>query len=362
MTCKQASTLAVHPKACQNARHVAASNGSLGCLYSKVGSLLLSLRLEMPSITDSRSLAAGMNGGLSLACIGHARPAASALTGTGNAQPLQSQKDITEEPQPTIHRHIPNVALCPDSCCEQLQPRHQPSSKHSGCNGECGQSQDKSAREQRCQWRAESAAQASGATRQARDAHHDSQAEEQQLCDQHKPADMTSGVDVTVEDASTTSPCNCRDLQQASIAVPLLQLPHPSAGETMISDETPQEAMQQQQAKPVSVTEGHRRGVLGRTLQVFGGASVSGLTEHASGAAAGRTERTQRAQCRRLAERAALQWEPERSTADSPPSRQRADSSFKRQNSSELDGSQGAAWGLATMLQVRDCLQSRLQQ
>ena len=121
----------------------------------------------------------------------------------------------------------------------------------------------------------------------------------------------------------------------------------------MISDETPQEAMQHQQAKPVPVTERHRRGVLEQTLQATGGASVSGLTEHASGAAAGRAEQAQR---RRLAEKAALQWEPERSTADSPPSRQRAGSSFMRQNSSELDGSQGAAWGLATMLQVRDCL------
>ena len=124
----------------------------------------------------------------------------------------------------------------------------------------------------------------------------------------------------------------------------------------MISDETPQEAMQRQQAKPVLVTEGHRGGVLERTLQATGGVSVSGLTKHASGAAAGRTERAQRAQRRRLAEKAASQWEPERSTADSPPSRQRADCSFMRQNSSELDGSQGAAWGLATMLQVRDCL------
>ena len=311
----------------------------------------------MPSVLDSLSPAAGMKGGLSPACIDHAKPAVSALTGSGNAQPLQSQKDITEEPQPTV----PNGAPCPDSCCEQLQPRHQPSSKHSGCNGECGQSQDKSAREQRCEWRADSAAQASGATGQARDTHHDSQPEEQQLCDQHRPADMTSGVDVTVEDANLTSPCNCRDLQQASIPVPLLQPPHPSAGETMISDETPQDAIEQQQVKPVSVTEGPRRGVLERTLQATGGASVSGLTEHASSAAAGRTERAQRAQRRRLAERAASQWEPERSTADSPPSRQRADWPLTRQNSSELDGSQGAAWGLASMLQVRDCLQSRLQ-
>ena len=293
-----------------------------------------------------------MNSGLSLACIGHAKPAASALTGTGNAQPLQSQEDITEKPQPTV----PTGAPCLDSCCEQLQPPHHPSSKHSGCNGECGQSQDRSAREQHCEGRAEGAAQANGFTGQARDTEYDSQPEEQTICDQHRPADMTSGVDVAVEDASLPSPCTCRVLQQASIAVPLLQPPHPSAGETTISDETPQEAMQQQPAKPVSVAKGSSRGVLGRSLQATGGALVSGLTEHPSGAAAGRTERAQRAQRRRLAEKAASQWGLERSTADSPPSRQRAGSSFMRQNSSELDGSQGAAWGLATMLQVRDCL------
>ena len=299
----------------------------------------------MPTATISHSLAAGN---------GLAKPAVSALTGASNAQPPQSQKDVTMEPQPKVSTRAPG----PDSCCEQLQPpvvcHNQPSSGHSGCNGEQGQSQDGTAGEQLCRCKAESAAQANGGTGEARDTDQDRQPEKQPFCKQPTPADMTSGVDVTVEDASLTSPCNCRVLQQASIAALPLQPPQSSAGGTIISDETPQEAMQQQQGEPVSATEGPRRGILGRAL-LAGEVLVSGLTGRASGAAAGCTEQAQRAQRRRLADKAVLPGEPERSTADSPPSRRKADSSFMRQNSSELDGSQGAAWGLATMLKVRDC-------
>ena len=175
------------------------------------GEVISIVRLEMSSATDNHSLAAGMNGGVSLACDGHAKLAVSALTAAGNAQPPQSQKDITVEPE----LKVPTRAPCPDSCCEQPQPPNEPSSKHHSCNDERGQSQEQSAKEQLCEWRAKSAAQVNGATGQAKDTDHDSQPEKQPICEQHTPADMTSGVDVIVEDASLTSQCNCRVLQQA---------------------------------------------------------------------------------------------------------------------------------------------------
>ena len=295
-----------------------------------------------------------MNSSLPLAHHDHARPAVSVVTGAGNAQHAQSQKGITVELQCQMLTRAP----CQESCCEQLQPpdvcHDQPFSEHIGCNGKDGQSEDKSTGEQAFELRPESAAQANGGTGQAKDKNHDSQPEEQATYEQRTPADLISGVDVTVEDASMTSPCNCGVLQQASIAVPVLRPPPLSAEETVISDETPQAATQQQQQ--VSPAEGGRRSSLGRILQATNKVSVSRLTRNASGAVAGRTEQAQCAQRRRLAEEAAWQWELERSTADSPPSRRRADSSLMRQNSSELDGSQGAALGLASMLQVRDCL------
>ena len=210
---------------------------------------------------------------------------------------------------------------------------------------------------------------------------------EQHMCAAQQPAgmppsapSMASGVDVSIHEAQSVPPKGCPAPQQAAEAVRPAQQTEHSEEETVISDtpqrrgrktqkgatpkpikratpskQPPQEALS---ASASGLVRERRTTPSEHAPPLFLPASVSGLTGEKpsqDGARLGRAKR----RALLMAERAARsQQEVWRSAADMSGSRDLGDSSLPH-DSSGLDGSQGAAWGLATMLQVA-CLQHSL--
>lgn len=188
---------------------------------------------------------------------------------------------------------------------------------------------------------------------------------------------MASGVDVSIHEAQSVPPKGCPAPQQAAVAVRPSQKTEHSEEETVISD-TPQQRGRKtkkgatpkpikratpskeapQEALPASASglaRERRTTPSEHAPPLFLPASVSGLTGDKPSQDGGRLERAKR-RALLVAERAARsQQEAWHGAADRSESRDLGDS-FLPHESSGLDGSQGAAWGLATMLQVA-CLQ-----
>lgn len=155
------------------------------------------------------------------------------------------------------------------------------------------------------------------------------------------PSSMASGVDVNILDAQSAPPHGSAGPGTAAEATGSLQPAELSEEETVISD-VPQRPRKQPRAGGALV----RRKRATHEMAVRQAARPAAASDLKEGELGREGERALRARCRarRQAELAARSRKAaEGSAADSLPLHE----------SSGLDGSQGAAWGLATMLQVR---------
>ena len=267
---------------------------------------------------------------------GGARSGLSALTGASSAFVPYNERYSSERLQPPEQPD----KQCPSS--QGMQParvqRAKGSSNESMCEGDHCQPRGTSMCKQGCNGRA---GDASHAKCNSQSGQHCTLGQ-QPVTQQPAPSSQASGVDVNIQEAQSAPPHSCPGPGRVP-APEAARSPQPaelSEEDTVIS-ETPQRSAKRRQAKG-ALARSKRGPWKNPAPEVFRLATASGAT---GGEPRQEGERAQRAQRRaaRLAElRARSHQAAQGSAADS----------LLRNDSSGLDGSRGAALGLASMLQV----------